>query len=668
MRIVGTALTAWAAIVAVNWSCMLPVVAATKTEPARAAAKLVDETLQREAREGVDDRAALLKLALEQVPPYEEAYWQSGFLFDVKRKKWLSLDEVQQQAAKDTQLTAYLAIRPKYAETEGGQTELARWCTKHKLDDQARAHWSQVLIFAPDLYEARRQLGFQLVNGKWLSQQDIADKKAEINSLQAAIRRWAPKLDDLLKRVAGPNQHASEQARQEMEAIKDPDVAFAIEAVLCAKGGEIALLGFELLKSIQSPQAAEELSWHAVFSPWETEGRAAATALRNQEKYYYVPLLLDAAETPAGPQCAGSGSAGSAGSAANPDQPRMQMVYRLDRGTSTTSWNTVEHLKEHPDWRTIPQMRFDPKSPNPVAKNTTNTVKKDGSTGTIQKREYYTIKNDRVQDLHTENKLTTNWQKLTPLGYVPVNNSKAAPSPQQQTGATPYGSDAAQKSAPLRALAEATGEHGPSTLPEWWKWWYDYNEVYVPSGVAKNFLDASDSKATANVETQSQRGDCLAGETLVCTETGPIAAEKVAVGDRIFCCDPETGRLTLKPVLRRTVRPEGRLVKIRAGGEAFEAGGGHVFWVAGKGWVKARDLREGMQLHTLRGTVRVEGIEPGAPQKTYGLAVADFHTFFVGKAMLLTHDTTIRPPTDRIVPGLTIPMPTKSAAKPKNAA
>ena len=159
-------------------------------------------------------------------------------------------------------------------------------------------------------------------------------------------------------------------------------------------------------------------------------------------------------------------------------------------------------------------------------------------------------------------------------------------------------------------------------------------------------------KTPASGETQAQRGDCLAAGTLVCAETGPTAVEKVAVGDRVFCCDPETGCLALKPVLRKTVRPEGRLLKIRAGGEEFEASGGHVFWVAGRGWVKARDLREGMQLHTIRGTVPVEGVEPGTLQTTFSLVAADFHTFFAGKGMVLTHDNTIRKPTNCVVPGL----------------
>jgi hypothetical protein len=91
---------------------------------------------------------------------------------------------------------------------------------------------------------------------------------------------------------------------------------------------------------------------------------------------------------------------------------------------------------------------------------------------------------------------------------------------------------------------------------------------------------------------------------------------------------------------------------IRAGGEEFQASGGHVLWVAGQGWTKARDLRKGMQLHTVRGTVPIESTSPGEVQTTIGLVAADFHTFFIGKEKALTHDNSIHPPTDRVVPGL----------------
>ena len=240
-------------------------------------------------------------------------------------------------------------------------------------------------------------------------------------------------------------------------------------------------------------------------------------------------------------------------------------------------------------------------------------------------------------------------QFLTPVGqYTEPPRTTGGTAQTQTGGSADNGESAALRKAasPLIALAVATGVTGPNSPAEWWDWWYDYNEVYRPSGKPAN------AEISANSSDQPQRGDCLAVGTLVLTETGSTAVENVAIGDRVFCCDPETGCLALKPILRKTVRPEGRLLKIRAGGEEFQASGGHVFWVSGRGWTKARDLREGMQLHTVRGTVPIESTMPGDVQATIGLVAADFHTFFVGKEMALTHDNTIRPPTDRIVPGL----------------
>jgi hypothetical protein len=50
--------------------------------------------------------------------------------------------------------------------------------------------------------------------------------------------------------------------------------------------------------------------------------------------------------------------------------------------------------------------------------------------------------------------------------------------------------------------------------------------------------------------------------------------------------------------------------------------------------------------------VEVQSVEPSGEKETYNLVVADFHSYFAGDARVLTHDNTIRKPTNRIVPGL----------------
>ncbi len=49
---------------------------------------------------------------------------------------------------------------------------------------------------------------------------------------------------------------------------------------------------------------------------------------------------------------------------------------------------------------------------------------------------------------------------------------------------------------------------------------------------------------------------------------------------------------------------------------------------------------------------RRESVERGATSETYNLVIADFHTFFVGRTRILSHDNTIRQPTNALVPGL----------------
>ena len=140
--------------------------------------------------------------------------------------------------------------------------------------------------------------------------------------------------------------------------------------------------------------------------------------------------------------------------------------------------------------------------------------------------------------------------------------------------------------------------------------------------------------------------------TPVWTELGPVAIEKIKIGDRVLACDCDTGELLLKPVLKTIINPGKDIFRLRMKNETLEVTGGHVFWVSGKGWIKARQLQPEMRFHTLKGTVDLIEVEQHGKQDTYNLVVADFHSYFVGKEKILTHDNTIRKPTDCVVPGL----------------
>ena len=67
---------------------------------------------------------------------------------------------------------------------------------------------------------------------------------------------------------------------------------------------------------------------------------------------------------------------------------------------------------------------------------------------------------------------------------------------------------------------------------------------------------------------------------------------------------------------------------------------------------------------SIRGTATVASVKADKTEAAYNLVVEGFHSYFVGKEKYLTHDNTIRRPTDRLVPGLAC----KSSTAPNTAA
>ena len=124
------------------------------------------------------------------------------------------------------------------------------------------------------------------------------------------------------------------------------------------------------------------------------------------------------------------------------------------------------------------------------------------------------------------------------------------------------------------------------------------------------------------------------------------------IGDLCLSRDIETGELAYKPVLLTTVREKRLLTELAIGDDKIQATGGHLFWVSGTGWVRAKELRPSQVLHTATAPANILAVQPGIMAKTYNLVVADFHTYFVGERKLLSHDNTPRRPTRMIVPGL----------------
>jgi len=76
----------------------------------------------------------------------------------------------------------------------------------------------------------------------------------------------------------------------------------------------------------------------------------------------------------------------------------------------------------------------------------------------------------------------------------------------------------------------------------------------------------------------------------------------------------------------------GVIWEVVVSGQVLRTTAEHPFWVRGRGWVAARELRVGDELRSHDGQwVAVEGVrDTGREEVVYNCRVAEYHTYFVG--------------------------------------
>ena len=208
----------------------------------------------------------------------------------------------------------------------------------------------------------------------------------------------------------------------------------------------------------------------------------------------------------------------------------------------------------------------------------------------------------------------------------------------------------------MQLLVATTEDRDPEaaanrkTPEEWWNWWNNRIETYPSNPKTIAYLHQTSYR---EVPPPLPRHECLAAGTPIWTETGPLAVNEIKVGDLVLTQNQRTGELKFAPVLLTTTRPPERLLRLKINNETVRATGGHLFWVTGKGWTKARSLQSGMGLHAARGFAVIDSVtEEEEPVETYNLIVDECHSYFVGKNLVLSHDNTVCQPVTNRVPGL----------------
>jgi len=564
------------------------------------AATAVREALQREIYGSASLRRDLLDQAVAQSPEYAPARWQLGYVKDAKRG-WLKHDEYVKTPKTTASILRYERQRETTPDTIAGHLQLADWCAAEKLADQERAHLMRVVDLSPDHAAARQRLGFVRQGGNWISQQEIDRDRQEESARREQLTLWRPKLKAIRDGLESRSQQRREFAAGQLKAIHSAEAIAAIEEVFAGAKDEVALAAVAAIAAIDDHAAAESLARLAVQWPTSAVREAAAQALTDRAADTYVPQLVGSMYSPVV----------SRFMAVN--LPRGRIGYR--HAFVREGENQQEVMLLDTEYRRVPLPGGDGRD--------------------------------------------TERRALENVGATATRLERAAAMQNRFT--------AALNERLTWVLKTATGVDLPADPEAWWTWWSEQNEVFVSGSKPVSIVQRSRSVAMVDETSSgdltgsgsgagsgggSQRLDCLAAGTPVWTAKGQLVIEQVRVGDLVLSQHAQTGELAYKPVLRTTVRPSGKLVRIQAAGEELQTSGGHLFWVAGQGWTKSRNIQSGHVLHTVSGPAYVSFVESGSEAETYNLVVADFNTYFVGDAKILSHDNTVRTPTRAVVPGL----------------
>ncbi len=558
-------------------------------EQSKEGREAVREALQREVYGLAADREQLLLRAVEAEPKAALPRWYLGQVQSADGK-WQSIGKLP--SAREGQLwREYRDLRDTKLDDAAGNLALAEWCARKELKQQERAHLLRSLSLNPNQAEVRQRLGLVRVGDQWLEPTILARVQQRQAAARAANNHWVPIVTKLAPQVSSPNIAKRTAAVDQVLAIADAGALPALQAILAPRGEEQQLLVLQVCANLADPSATDLIARHAVVSPSLKIRQTAAEMLKTRDQAAYVPLLISAMYSPV---------VARAEAISLPDGAigLRQGFWRegADQQELLITDTRIEPVESIAAWRL-------------------------GQTDLVERRDRALLAAIRTaaqaeQAVAEQNRLTA------------LRNDRVA-----------------------WALTIATGELLPAQPDAWWKWWTDLNEISLPDG--KSLLTAYRSnRLQVTNPLEVARHECFVAGTPVTTDQGPIAIERIRIGDLVLARDVDSGELAYKPVLRTTLRPQRQLVRLTVGREVFESTGGHLFWVSGEGWVRARDLRPGCVLHTAAGPVRVMEAAEGPVAPTYNLIVADFNTYFVGEQKLLSHDVTAQQPTRAIVPGL----------------
>jgi hypothetical protein len=601
----------------------------------------VQQALRAESLGDNEQRTERLAAAFLAAPQAPVANWHQARV--QCEGEWLPVALAVHRRLNDPNSKKYSELRERVVRSDSVASgvkalrDLAAWCLRTGSRDVARVHYAQLLAHPaaePDhKKEAIKALDLHEVNGALVSGEELAQRREAAQAIDKGFAKWEVPLRKLREQIDGESDRPRQKALDELAQLDDPAILPVLESLLPEGGERFHLAVIERLKTFPQYEATVTLARCAVLSNYQAAREAATSALRERPLNEYVPLLLAELAAPLKSQFRIGWDA----------RGRIGYAHTvLQEGLSDNRLLVLSSISRpnFQDRDIVVDNRQLGTETTPVT--STTTFGGNGKTPYEAFREE--VDNLRLQAAQRE---------------AQVRQVNAAVERANQRI--------------YQVLEEATGEKTLAREPAAWStWWQSYNDyklsrptqyayrhneyVYSSLNYSLTTLDgtiAPRSNASGPRPRYVRPVECFLKGTPVRTDRGLLPIETILPGDRVLSQDQDSGELTFKPVLAATLRPPGKMLRVRAGGEEIVTTLGHPFWVSGRGWRMAKQLQPGHLLHGLGGAVTIESVEPlPDDQPAHNLVVDGFNTYFVGQAGLLVHDNEFRRPTTSIVPGL----------------
>jgi Pretoxin HINT domain len=602
-------------------------------------------------------------------------------------------------------LADYELKRQKAAYTADAQWALGLWAGEHGLPEQAKAHLTAVIRLDPSREAAWKKLGYKKHDGRWVTDAQLALEKADTEVQKAADRKWKPLLEKYKTMLGQPSKR--EEAEAALANVTDPRAVPTIGRLFASTEATQALAA-RLLGQIDSPASSRALAFLSVFADSADARRISSETLRNRDPREFAHLLIALLRAPIRYEVRPVGGPGTPGvlfvegkdanvqrrysppSVASMlpggrpiayDEFGMPIYYtslgQISNSTARIPANQLLQMIEQTNQSHVVNPQLPAYMNNNPEMHAIATVMANNALES-QKRFNVGLANEIARVGKAEHKNpsqfgfgithTETFSEMTWTTSILLEAQKSAFAAQQQLASDVAALDAYNRDiVPLNdrvqgILAAVAGKDLGKDAKAWKNWWVDqlgYRSnmtaqappkptivqdvplAYQPQPVPVREFAVAASEGF-------QRMSCFGAGTPVQTVEGLRPIESLRVGDLVLTQSTDGGALGYKSILVVHHNPPSATFRVKLGGESIISSHFHRFWIAGRGWVMARDLKVGDPVRTLGGVSPVEAIAADKVQLVYNLDVADDADFFAGNLGALVHDNTL--PDPRLVP------------------